>query len=205
MLLGGVRREHSFAGAAESIPAQWQALVTMLPLPGQQGTTAYGVMCGADPQAQTFEYMTGAEVAALDALGPGYGRMRIPAQRYAVFIHPGHPSTLHTTWAAIWNDWLPRSGYQPANTPEFEVYGERFDFRDDRFAIRLLAFELDLVAALVTIEEGVARGAEPLLRRVRLADGDEMVIAFQNFGRPLRNPIRIAGVPPPWFSLNGLM
>jgi hypothetical protein len=28
--------------------------------------------------------------------------------------------------------------------------------------------------------------------RVRLEDGDEMVIAFHNFGRPLRNPIRIA-------------
>jgi hypothetical protein len=27
---------------------------------------------------------------------------------------------------------------------------------------------------------------------VRLADGDEMVIAFEGFGRPLRNPIRIA-------------
>jgi hypothetical protein len=28
--------------------------------------------------------------------------------------------------------------------------------------------------------------------RLRLEDGDEMVIAFENFGRPLRNPIRIA-------------
>lgn len=138
-LLGGLRRVYSFAGAAESIPAQWQALGTMLPLPGQQCTTAYGVMCGADPQAQTFEYMTGVEVAALDALGPGYGRMRIPAQRYAVFIHPGHASTLHTTWAAIWNDWLPRSGYQAANTPEFEVYGERFDFRTGSGVIEVWA------------------------------------------------------------------
>lgn len=139
MLLGGLRRVHSFAGAAESIPAQWQAFGQLGPLPGQQGTAAYGAMCGADPQAQTFEYMTGVEVAALDALPPEYGRMRIPAQRYAVFIHRGHASTLHATWNAIWNEWLPRSGYQPANTPEFEVYGEGFDFRTGSGVIEIWA------------------------------------------------------------------
>lgn len=73
MLLGGLRRVHTFSGAAHGIPEQWQALGAMLPLPGQQGATMYGVMCGADPQAQSFEYMTGVEVAALDALGPGSG------------------------------------------------------------------------------------------------------------------------------------
>ena len=31
--------------------------------------------------------------------------------------------------------------------------------------------------------------------RVRLEDGDEMIVAFQNFGRPLRNPIRITRGP----------
>jgi AraC family transcriptional regulator len=139
MLVGGLRRTHTFSGAAQGIPEQWQALGTMLPLPGQRGATMYGVMCGADPQAQTFEYMTGVEVAALDALGPGFGRMRIPAQRYAVFIHAGHASTLHTTWAAIWNEWLPRSGYQPANTPEFEVYDEGFDFRTGSGVIEVWA------------------------------------------------------------------
>lgn len=139
MLMGGLRRTHTFSGAARGIPEQWQALGAMLPLPGQQGATMYGVMCGADPRAQTFEYMTGVEVAALDALGPEYGRMRIPAQRYAVFIHPGDASTLHATWAAIWNDWLPRSGYRLANTPEFERYGERFDFRTGSGVIEVWA------------------------------------------------------------------
>ncbi len=129
MLLGGLRRVHSYGGAQRSIPEQWQAFRQLGTLPGQQGTAVYGVMCGADPQAQTFEYMTGVEVAALEALPREYGRMRVPAQRYAVFTHRGHASTLHTTWNAILNDWLPRSGYQMANTPEFELYDARFDFR----------------------------------------------------------------------------
>jgi hypothetical protein len=31
--------------------------------------------------------------------------------------------------------------------------------------------------------------------RVRLQDGDEMVVSFENFGRPLRNPVRIDQTP----------
>ena len=129
MLLGGLRRVHTYSGAAQTIPAQWQAFHELGALPGQQGATAYGVMCGAWPQEQRFEYMTGVEVASLDALAPELGRMRVPAQRYAVFTHQGHASTLHATWEAIWNQWLPRSGYRMANTPEFEAYDARFDFR----------------------------------------------------------------------------
>ncbi|HEY7769755.1 GyrI-like domain-containing protein [Longimicrobium sp.] len=127
MLLGGLRRMHSYRDAQASMVAQWDEFVRMVPVPGQQGATTYGVMCGAWPDEQRFEYMCGVEVASLDALPPEYGRMRIPAQRYAVFLHHGHVSTLHSTWDAIWHQWLPRSGYRMANTPEFERYDERFD------------------------------------------------------------------------------
>ena len=34
--------------------------------------------------------------------------------------------------------------------------------------------------------------------RLKLEDGDEMVIAFENFGRPLRNPIQIQSSAPRW-------
>ena len=139
MLMAGLRRVHTFSGAVHSIPEQWQALREMGTLPGQQGTEMYGLMCGADPAAQTFEYMTGVEVASFDALPPGTGRMRVPAQRYAVFIHRGHVSTLHTTWDAIWNGWLPRSEYRMANTPEFELYDERFDPRTGAGVIEVWA------------------------------------------------------------------
>lgn len=140
MLLAGLRRVHTFGGAVRSIPEQWQAFREQGTLPGQQGTAAYGVMCGADPQAQTFEYMTGAEVASFEPLPPGeYGRMRVPAQRYAVFTHRGPVTTLHATWDAIWNDWLPRSEYRMANTPEFEVYDAGFDPRTGSGVIEVWA------------------------------------------------------------------
>jgi hypothetical protein len=40
--------------------------------------------------------------------------------------------------------------------------------------------------------------------RVKLQDGDEMVIAFSGFGRPLRNPIRIESSPPRCVTVNVL-
>ena len=128
MLLAGLRRHHTFSAAATTIPAQWQEFRRLGRLPGQQGTTAYGVICGTTPEQQTFEYMCGAEVAAFEAVPRELGRMRIPAQRYAVFTHRGHVSALRATWDAVWHDWLPRAGHRAANTPDFEAYDPaRFD------------------------------------------------------------------------------
>lgn len=129
MLLAGLRRQHSFDTAAESITAQWQAFRELGPIPHRQGAVVYGVMCGASPENRTFEYMTGVEVAEFDPAAAHLGRMRIPAQHYAVFAHPGHVSTIHETWDAIWHGWLPRSGRTPVDGPEFEVYGGGFDPR----------------------------------------------------------------------------
>lgn len=121
MLLAGLRRHHAFADAARTIAAQWDDFRRLGALPHQRGTALYGVLCGADMEKQTFEYMTGAEVAEFD---PAHqGRMRVPAQHYAVFAHTGPGSDLQRTWEAIWNDWLPRSGRAPVDGPEFELYG----------------------------------------------------------------------------------
>ena len=130
MLLAGVRRHHGYDGAAASIPAQWAELAALGRLPGQRGDVTYGVVCGSDAAARTFEYLCGAEVDGFDALAPGVGRMRVPAQRYAVFTHRGGVATLRATWEAIWHAWLPRSGERPADTPDFERYDpRRFDAR----------------------------------------------------------------------------
>jgi AraC family transcriptional regulator len=48
-----------------------------------------------------------------------------------VSLNPGPPRQ------AIWNDWLPRSGWRPVDGPEFEVYGERFDPRTGRGVIEV--------------------------------------------------------------------
>ena len=103
MLVAGLRRLHAFAESAGSIPAQWRALAERGPIPGQVGATAYGVVCGASHDTGTFEYMSGHEVASFDALPHDLGRMRVPVQRYAVFVHEGHVSGLRLDRdGAIW-------------------------------------------------------------------------------------------------------
>lgn len=120
MQLGGLRRRHEFASSGAGIAAQWQEFLAAPELPGRVGTHAYGVMCGAD--ADGLEYMAAVEVASLADLPPDTGKMRVPAQRYAVFVHRGGPETIQATWRQIlrWLDANP--DYKSAHQPDFEVY-----------------------------------------------------------------------------------
>jgi AraC family transcriptional regulator len=119
MLLGGVRRRHDFADAEAGIAGQWRELEALGDMPGWLGPRRYGVMCGHD--ATGFEYMCAVEVESLEHLAPGTGRMRVPAQRYAVFAHHGPPSTLRSTWEQAL-EWLDRGAYDSAHAPDFERY-----------------------------------------------------------------------------------
>lgn len=120
LLLAGLRRHHTFAAAPRDIAGQWQAFLPLAAtLPGRRGGYFYGAMCGTD--ATGLEYLSGVEVASFDGLPPELGRMRVPAQRYAVFGHDGPPATLHRTWQRIL-EWLPGSGLASAHQPDFERY-----------------------------------------------------------------------------------
>jgi AraC family transcriptional regulator len=127
MLLAGIRRHHTFAGMSKEIPRQWDDFLKLGPLPGQVGATAYGAICGGDPKTQTMEYLCGVEVQGFDALPKELGRMRVPTVRYAVFLHEANVAAIQSTWRKIFTEWLPSSGLRSAETPDFEVYDERFD------------------------------------------------------------------------------
>lgn len=127
MLFAGVRRQHTFASMGTDIPRQWADFLKLGTLAGQVGTVSYGAICGGDVKAQTMEYMCAVEVASFEPLPKDLGRMRVPAVRYAVFLHAGNVATIQDTWRQIFADWLPSSGLQSAETPDFEVYDERFD------------------------------------------------------------------------------
>jgi len=95
-------------------------------IPNRIGNVAYGVCCNGD-DAGNFDYIAGLEVADFSDLPREFGRVRIPAQRYAVFTHKDHISTIRRTINTIWNHWLPNSGFRMADAPTFERYDERFD------------------------------------------------------------------------------
>jgi AraC family transcriptional regulator len=54
-------------------------------------------------------------------------RLRVAPQRYAVFRHREHISGIRRTMNTIWSKWLPESGHEVADAPDFERYGEEFE------------------------------------------------------------------------------
>ena len=87
---------------------------------------AYGVCCNGD-DAGNFDYIAGVEVADFSDLPREFSGVRIPEQRYAVFTHREHISTIRRTINTIWNHWLPASGFKVADAPNFERYDDKFD------------------------------------------------------------------------------
>src|SRR5882762_5684874 len=128
LLIAGLSERYTSETCA-NIPAQWQRFAPHLGhIPGQVGHTAYGVICNSDDAGNT-EYICGVEVSDFSRLPAEFSRLRIPEQRYAVFAHRDHIAAIRRTWFTIWNKWLPESGHQVVEAPEFERYGEEFDPR----------------------------------------------------------------------------
>lgn len=128
LLVAGLGEHFTFESLA-GLPALWQRFAAHLGnVPGQVGGFTYGVCYNTDDAGQ-FDYIAGVEVADFTALPKDFARLRISEQQYAVFMHEGHVSAVRGTFMAIFNDWLPKSGYQFADAPLFERYDERFDPR----------------------------------------------------------------------------
>jgi AraC family transcriptional regulator len=125
-LVAGVGDRFSHENGA-GIPGLWQRFhQTSADIPGRIGRVAYGVCCNGD-DAGNFDYIAGVEVSDYSDLPREFAKVRIPAQRYAVFTHREHVSTIRRTVNTIWNHWLPASGLKIADAPNFERYDEKFD------------------------------------------------------------------------------
>ena len=126
MLIAGLSERYD-CDSSRAIPALWQRFAPHLGnVDGQVGEAAYGVRYNADDDGH-FDYMSGVEVADFSGLPGEFARLRIPAQRYAVFSHRDHISTIRRTHNTVWNSWLPDSGHSAADAPAFERYGKEFN------------------------------------------------------------------------------
>jgi len=127
-LVAGLSARYDYESCGGGIPAQWQRFAPYIgSVPGQVGSDAYGVRYNSDDNG--LDYLCGVEVGEFSQLAPELSRVRVPANRYAVFTHHGHISAIRSTWSTIWSKWLPKSGHQSADAPDFERYDARFDPR----------------------------------------------------------------------------
>lgn len=125
MLIAGLAARYEYENK-DGIPAQWQRFNDYVGnIAGEVEGAAYGVCANSD--ATGFDYITGVEVTDFSEVDRELTRIRIPAQRYAVFSHGGPISTIRNTIQAIWGEWMPRSGYEVADAPVMERYGKEFD------------------------------------------------------------------------------
>jgi len=119
------------------IAAQWQKFVPHIGhISGQVGGNAYGVMCNFDEDGN-FDYICGVEVKDFSHVSSDWTGVRVPAQDYAVFTHRDHISTIRSTWTTIWSKWLPDSGREVEDAPNFELYGEDFDSATGRGLVEI--------------------------------------------------------------------
>lgn len=125
MLLTGIRQVHAFSQMQLGIPQQWEKFNAARAGMTQKSPVTYGVSCGVSPAG--IEYMCAFEVESFDEAPAEFGRLRVETQKYAVFTHTGHISSIGQEFNQIVYEWLPNSGFQSAHKPDFEKYDERYD------------------------------------------------------------------------------
>ena len=126
LLVAGLGARYSFPNV-EGIPAQWQRFSPHYGhVPNQVEGAVYGVSHNFDDSGN-FDYVAGVEVTSFDDIDKDFARIRIPEQRYVVFLHSDHISAIPATHTTIWNKWLPESEHKAADGISFELYDKRFD------------------------------------------------------------------------------
>ncbi len=130
LLIAGFGRRFALNDLA-GIPALWQALHPHLGyIPGQKGAVAYGLAARLAADGDSLFYLAGVEVSDLSDLDDGFTGIKLPAQRWAVFAHGGHITTIAATIDAIFADALPAAGLKHGDMPDLlERYDEKFDSR----------------------------------------------------------------------------
>jgi AraC family transcriptional regulator len=127
MLLGGIRKHYTFENRG-NIPELWARFAPHIDvISGQAIPVTYGVIISTR-DGNGFDYLAAVEVTDLSRLPADAATLNLPAQRYAVFAHEGHISTLCETIDRVFHQWLPLSGHAVTGNPDyFERYGEAFN------------------------------------------------------------------------------
>jgi AraC family transcriptional regulator len=91
------------------------------------GEGSYGVTMFTDKSGE-YTYIACVTVSSVENLPSGMVTNKIPASEYAVFEYKGDMTDLDKTYAAVFSNWLPKSGYNIASPNIIEYYGSKFVF-----------------------------------------------------------------------------
>jgi len=126
LLIAGINETYTFETRVQ-IPEQWHRFAPYIgKIPGQVEMKTYGVCWNYQPGVG-FDYLCGVEVSDTKSLPPGFAQIQLQPQRYVIFQHTEHVSSIPKTIETIWMKWIPDAGIQPAEAPCFERYTEEFD------------------------------------------------------------------------------
>ncbi len=108
------------------IPQMWGEFVPRIGEIKHQLETheSYGVCRDLEPEG-VFEYVAGVPVRKVEDVPEGMVSWDVPEGKYAVFTCT--LKTIHEAYQYAFQTWLPGSGYQRADGPDFEYYDADFD------------------------------------------------------------------------------
>jgi predicted transcriptional regulator YdeE len=92
----------------------------------------YGICLGEATEESPW-YLAGVEVSLVEDVPEDMVVWEVPEQTYAVFACT--LPTLHEAYRHAFEDWMPRSGYERVDGPDFELYTEEFEPTESRMYI----------------------------------------------------------------------
>jgi len=112
------------------IPQFWEKVMQQGQIDNIPNKKYPGTVLGICMDFQTdgsFSYIIGTEVTKAENIPGDMVCKTIPAARYAVFTARGKmPGSIQDTVKYIYQEWLPNSEYQRADSADFELYDQRY-------------------------------------------------------------------------------
>ncbi len=114
----------------KSVVDLWKKVGCRYPEIHNTSGRAYGLCLKGSPES--FTYMASFEVDDLSDTPSDMESLVIEEAEYAVFtftVDNKSPigAQFSKVYQGIWGNWLPNSDYEYADTPDFELYDDRFD------------------------------------------------------------------------------